>query len=341
MLTLAAPGAPPSPREAAELTPPLVPTPAPSLIEGTVPTEHFLIRYTARSKGAAQELSRNIEWVRDRFQRTLGREWPGKTEIRLGADRKELEALTIGNQPPPGWARALAYPEHNVMLVDAISLSEPDGNATLMHELSHVALGQLGRGWPHWFQEGLAMYLTGERLALSHYSALFRATRQHRVVPFDSLSDDWPDHPGDVEIAYAQSVSFVSYLLDHHGREGFAKLLDGVSAGVPFSKAFETAFGPTLAHEEKAWREELAFRFWWLPADTLQSLFILFAALLCAGGFVVHRRRSKLRRAELAAEDDAEDAAARILLAEADPQDALPELPSEDDDSDPAKRLLH
>lgn len=341
MLALAAPGGPPSPREAAELTPPLVPAPTPALIEGTIPTEHFLIQYTARSKGAAQELSRNIEWVRERFEHTLGRQWPGKTEIRLAADRKELAALTIGREPPPAWARALAYPEHNVMLVDAVSLSEPDGNATLMHELSHVALGQLGQGWPHWFQEGLAMYLTGERLALSHYSALFRATRQHRVMPFDSLSREWPDHPADVEIAYAQSVSFVSHLVDRYGREDFAKLLDGVHAGVPFSQAFKNAFGLELADEEKVWREELSFRFWWLPADTLQSLFILFAALLCAGGFVVHRRRSKLRRAELAAEDAAEDAAARILLAEADPQAALPELPSDDDELDPAKRLLH
>src|SRR5262249_39192132 len=157
------------------------------------------------------------EAVRDSFMRVLGRDWPGVTEIRVGLGRDEYEALALPGGRPPKWAVALAYPAHGIILLNALSLTEPEGPITLRHELAHVALGQFSPDWPRWFQEGIAQHLTGERVNLTHYAALFRAVTQEKVFHFEDLADSFPDRPSDVEVAYAQSADFVAWLAGHHG----------------------------------------------------------------------------------------------------------------------------
>src|SRR5262249_2880570 len=133
-----------------------LPVQNPALISGVISTPRFRLVYTSRSRGAAQKLAEKIESVRDQFQQVLGRDWPGVTAIRVGVGAAELEGLSVPDQRAPRWAAALAYPELNLVLLDALTLADERGPTTLRHEMSHVALGQLGGSWPRWFQEGMA-----------------------------------------------------------------------------------------------------------------------------------------------------------------------------------------
>jgi hypothetical protein len=116
-------------------------------------TERFKIVHTERAADAAKVLANELERRRDEVREVLGRDWGGVTEVRLGWGRAEFEALALAEEPVPSWAVALAWPEHNVMLIEAQSLAKNDGQETLRHELVHIALGRLGHGWPRWFQE--------------------------------------------------------------------------------------------------------------------------------------------------------------------------------------------
>lgn len=308
------------------------------LLKGALTTPHFRIEYTARSEGAAKALAAQIEDAREAFHKTFRREWPGVTTIMLGVGREEYEAIAPSGRPP-SWAVALAYPERNAILLEAGSLTSAEGFATLQHELSHVALGRLGHGWPAWFQEGMAMHLSGERYGLNQYTTLFRAIRQGRILRFKDLSDTWPTHPSDVEIAYAQSLSFVDYLVDEHGPEKLGELLDGVQRGDTFDQAFIKAFGKAVDLKEEEWGKALPARYSWLPLSVGNSLLWLGAAALCVAAFMVRRARKAKRLRELEAEDAAEDAARRLLAAEAAAVNPYPPEPGEqiglDDDFDP------
>ncbi|CAM4439102.1 MULTISPECIES: peptidase MA family metallohydrolase [Myxococcus] len=295
----------------------LVPLTRPPQVSGDVTTKRFRILHTAAATAAAHELSRQIEGVRDRFGTILGKDWPGVTEIRLGVGRKEFEALALPGGKPPGWAVALAYPAHQIILLDALSLHEPEGQQTLRHELAHVALGQLAPSWPRWFQEGVAQYVTGERYSLTHYSALFRAVTQERVFHFEHLDRAWPDVPSDVEIAYAQSAAFVAHLSAKFGPQAMAALVDGVARGEPFETAFGKAFRTSLLVEETDWREGLAARYGWLPLTTSSALVWLSASFLCVAAYARRRQQRAAKLAEMAAQDAAEDAALRLLAAQA------------------------
>jgi hypothetical protein len=248
----------------------------------------------------------------------------------MGMGREEYEALALPGGAPPKWAVALAYPSHGIILLNALSLTEPDGPITLRHELAHVALGQFSPVWPRWFQEGLAQHLTGERINVTHYAALFRAVRQpkEKQLHFEDLSTGWPDIPSDVEIAYAQSADFVAWLAGKHGPGAMNHLLELVSQGERFEMAFGKAFHSSLSVEEATWRDGLATRFGWLPLTTSMQLVWLLAPALCVVAYVRRRRQQAARLEAMSAEEAAEDAALRLLAAEAE-QRGLPPPPPE------------
>ncbi|WP_225414230.1 peptidase MA family metallohydrolase [Stigmatella hybrida] len=304
--------------------PALVPTSRPALVAGEVATPRFRLLYTLGSEGTARALAENIESVRDSFVAVFGRDWPGITEVRIGLGREEYEALALPGGEPPGWAVALAYPSHGIILLEARSLSTPEGPVTLRHELAHVALGQIGGRWPRWFQEGMAQHLTGERIALTHYAAIFRAVAQQRIFEFEDLAQGWPDMRSDVEIAYAQSADFVAYLAATHGAPAMAELLNGVASGEPFEKAFGKAFHSSLTVEENAWRGGLATRFGWLPLTTSSQLAWMVAPALCVVAYLRRRQQQAARLELMSQEEAAEDAEMERLAREMALQEPVP-----------------
>jgi hypothetical protein len=294
--------------------PAMVPIPRPALVVGELATPRFRILYTAKAEGAARRLATTIESVRDTFVGVLGRDWPGVTELRMGLGREEFEALALPGGAPPGWAVALAYPAHRIVLLNALTLAGPEGQVTLRHELAHVALGQLGRAWPRWFQEGLAQTLTGENFSMTHYAALFRAITQEKVFRFEHLADAWPDLPSDVEIAYAQSAAFVAWLSARYGPEGMGRLVDEVGTGQPFEQAFGKAFHTSLWVEEMEWREGMAARYGWLPLTTSSSLLWLGATGLVVAAYARRRQQKAAKLQEMEAQEAAEEAAMRAAV---------------------------
>jgi hypothetical protein len=281
----------------------------------TLQTARFRLVHTERAEGAAKFLAGDLEHLRDDLAHLVGRDWPGVTEVRLGFDREEYEALALPGGAPPGWAVALAYPSKNVVLVEARSLVQGDGQVTLRHELVHVALGQLGQDWPHWFQEGLAMELTQERrYRLSQYETLSRAVAQGRVFRFDDLRERFPLHAADVEVAYAQSAAFVEFLRERHGVAAFGALIDRMQAGDAFERAFGIAFHTSLTVEERAFRDQLPGRYpWWPLLLSGESLVWGSTALLLVAAAVRRRRQVNALRTEQARVERLEDVGQLLL----------------------------
>ncbi len=281
--------------------------PEPPILSGELDTPRFRILHTAKAKGAAQKLADEVELTRSYFVKVLGRDWPGTTEIRVGLGRQEFSALALPGDRPADWSRAYSYPKQNIIVLEASSLSEADGNAILRHELLHVALGQLGGDWPHWFHDGLAMFLTGQRHSLAQYAALFQAVQQDRIFSFQDLKDRWPEQPTDVQIAYAQSVSFVDFLVERHGLAALGELIDGVvDDGRSFETAFAKAFKASVWFEEMAWRAQLPSRYSWLPLLTNSSVLWALLAFACVAASLRLRSRRRRRREAMEAAELAE-----------------------------------
>lgn len=327
-LALALAVAPPPPSDAAPVEIPSAGLTAGALQTAELRTERFRIVHTPRAKGAAAFLARDLEQVRDDIAALLGRDWPGVTELRVGFGREEYEALALPGGHPPSWAIALAYPGRNIVLVEAHSVASGEGPLTLRHELVHVALGQFGQGWPHWFQEGLAQELTGERKwHVQQVATLTRAVTQDRVYWLDDLTAHFPHAADDVEIAYAQSVAFVEFLRDRHGTAAFQRLIERVAGGDHFEKAFGVAFSVPLSMEEAAFRKELPRRYpWWPLLLSGGTLVWVISSVLVVMGWVRRRRVVRELRAEQLRVETLHEAARSLIGLTAANDDLEPAL---------------
>lgn len=275
-------------------------------------TPRFRIVHTPEARAAARMLAAEVEPLRDHIESVLGRDWPGVTEVRLGMGREQFEALAP-ERPVPSWAVGLAWPRLNVVVMEAKSLVQGDGQKTFRHELVHVALGQLGGDWPRWFQEGVAQVLTQERkFELETYAALVRAVRTDRVFRFDDLTDNWPDTAADVQLAYAQSDAFVRFLLERHSRAELLALFEATEKGTPFPTAFALAFKTTVGLEEAAFRLQLPERYPLWPVITMGSSLWALAALMVIAGWARRRRQVAALRALQAQAEALEDEARRL-----------------------------
>jgi hypothetical protein len=280
-------------------------------------TEHFRFVASERAFQPARALALDLEGLRAEVVARIGRDWSGRTEVRVALGRAEYEALALAGSRPPGWAVALAWPEANVILVDALTLATPDGKTTLRHELVHIALGRFAAQWPRWFQEGVAQMVTQERQFRSqHFSTMAMAVATDRLYRFDVLSDGFPEFPADVEVAYAQSAEFVSFLFARHGSERFGTLIELVGQGRSFEESFGRAFHASISTEEAEFKRDVAFRYPWWPV-LLGSGSLLWGGLsvLMVVAFVRRRRTITSLRAEQKRVEHLEDTAVVLLNA--------------------------
>lgn len=281
----------------------------------TFDSEHFHLVYSTRAEAPARALAPTLEALRADVVRVLGRDFDGKTEVRVGLGRDEFNALAPFGSKPPGWAVALAWPDANIVLVDARSLATAEGPTTLRHELVHIGLGRFGTGWPRWFQEGLAQMVTHEReFRPTHYSTMAVAAAFGHLYDFDAIANGFPERPADVEVAYAQSDDFVSFLHARHGPERFAELFELKSQGLNFEQAFARAFHTSVSLEEAAFREHVTFRYPWWPVLFMSgSLVWALSSVLMVAAFVKRRRTVRALRAEQRRQDRLEDVS-RLLV---------------------------
>ncbi len=278
-------------------------------------TDRFHVVASQRAAQPARALGPELETLRDEVSALLGRDWTGRTEVRVALGREEYEAMALPGSRPPGWAVALAWPGANVVLVDARSIATAEGKTTLRHELVHIALGQLGKDWPRWFQEGVAQMVTHEgQFKSGHYSTMAIAIASDRLYDFDALRDGFPERPQDVEVAYAQSSEFVRFLFSRHGPEQFAELIELDGRGVIFEQAFARAFHTSLSLEETEFRRDVALRYPWWPVLFMSgSLVWSGSAFLMMLAFIRRRRVVAAHRENQKRLEHLEDTAVLLL----------------------------
>jgi hypothetical protein len=167
-----------------------------------------------------------------------------------------------------------------------------DVRAVLRHELAHIALGRIVQGhMPRWFTEGFAQLYAGE-WTLSRSSTLARATVADALIPVRDIEDGWPNAPTDVDLAYAQSVSLVSFLAASGDGATLQHLVRRLGAGEPFSDALAAAYGQPLLLLEIDWKRAMQGRYGWLPFLTDTNLVMGAAGIL----FLVGAWRAQVRK---------------------------------------------
>jgi len=111
-----------------------------------------------------------------------------------------------------------------------------------------------------------------------------------RLFSLEALTESFPVDAVDAELAYAQSIDFVGFLLSRHGRPAFHRLIAELRRGTPFLLAMEEATEEAAMTIEDAWHQDLKLRFSIIPVLTGSTLFWLLASLVFVWAYVKKRR---------------------------------------------------
>ena len=272
-------------------------------LELSLYTEHFFIYYAEGRRSEAKATARLAEQCWGAVTGELGLAPQRRVRLFLADSQAQLEALCGG--PETFWLAGRARPHRSVIIV-RLRGTERERQAVLAHELVHVALGQAlephGVRPPQWLMEGLSEYIAD---AVTPGDQRRRASGQ--PMPISALHRGFPSQPHRSTLAYAQSRSFVQFLIGETGDKGLRRLVQALRETGDIEKAFSRVYGRSLAQFEAAWQPRFAMGLGRAPRiDPALAIFMAMSALFVLVCLIRIIRRRLRRRPDWLEEADDE-----------------------------------
>ena len=222
----------------------------------------------------------------------------------LGSINHYFEALDAPGRAPD-WAAGITLLHDGVIIIRLApsGMVKIEPHMTLAHELNHVALRRFAQDnyFPHWFYEGLAMTATND-WNLDRAETLGRAKMTGNLLDLDGIEEAFGKKGAIVDLAYAESAHFVSWLAKSFGDDAMKKLLQDTATGTPFAQAFSKEYGRSPNAAFALWRDSMA-----KEESLIASLFshdglFFFISLFAAVGLVIALwRKNSVRKARMEA----------------------------------------
>lgn len=161
------------------------------------------------------------------------------------------------------WVGGHAAPELGVILVTAVNsrTAAADLRRSIPHELVHVLLYQtVGpaaiKQVPAWFNEGLATMV--ESSPNPNYQVVLEtAVDSQTTIPLLELCQSFPSDEAQAVLAYAQSVSFVSYLQSRFGNQALGEIILAHRDGADCESAVARVLQISLRDLNENWLADL------------------------------------------------------------------------------------
>jgi uncharacterized membrane protein len=123
------------------------------------------------------------------------------------------------------WAGALFDGRIQVPLVYENSRVGPRMRRVFAHEVVHACISRFGP-FPTWLHEGLAQYLSGDRLNQDQKRALRQALSANRLPPLEQIAGPWGGlQAAQATTAYAYALWALEAAIDSEGLETFRQIL--------------------------------------------------------------------------------------------------------------------
>jgi hypothetical protein len=259
-------------------------------------TPHFIIHYHQTDAKLSRSIAAASEKLREKIVADVGYAPMEKTHITLAPTLEDFQKAQPGLKQIPLWAAAVAYPEHNLIIIRsprAVKGGRIDYSSVFVHEYTHIVLGRAlqHRDVPRFLSEGIAMYESSE-WHLSRMAVLTKAALTDRIIPLQQLTHKFPDDMADAELAYAQSFMFISFLINRFGRESFQQFIRDYSHSGDLKHSLQKMTGMHLLTLEKEWIDYVKLRVSWIPLITSATTLWFLATLVFIYGYFRKRRRA-------------------------------------------------
>jgi len=267
--------------------------------------------YHPSSLERVQPLIDQAQAVRHDLTERLG--FPVLSEVRVEIARTPGEMATFApsGAPYPEYAAGVAYSELGLVLLSLAPIhagQEQDLGEVFRHELAHVALHDAlnGQSVPRWFNEGFAVFASGES-SFARMKTLSMSTVGGSLIPLHELERSFPNDETKAQVAYAEAVDVVRFLVRREDIHRFRSLVTELREGKAFEQAVLDAYAVDLATLELEWRDDASRRYTFVPLLLSGTFFWVIALGLAVWAWRRRKRRDKLTLQKWAREEAVED----------------------------------
>ncbi len=201
-------------------------------------SEHFRISFDGYRHGA---ISRTVLGILEDAYGTVGKEFgyfPSEPLDTVLYTNRDFFDITQA----PGWSGGIYDGKIRIPVRGAES-NEALLRKVLFHEYTHAAVHSLYERCPLWMNEGLAEYFS------KNYTK-----KIGQIIPLRSLERSFSWLSGQqVQVAYWESYSAVSFLIETHGFYRIKEFLRSLSEGAALDDAFKGSFGSTYGEFVATW----------------------------------------------------------------------------------------
>jgi hypothetical protein len=171
-----------------------------------------------------------------------------------GSNQDLLGALIF----PYEWTGAVTYSQYGTIAIGVSPANLGWGKRAIAHELSHLVIHQVTfnpyNDLPRWLDEGLAVFNEG-LLDVSFGTALKRAVDAGNLISVRSLASPFSANADQASLSYAESYSFVSYLISTFGQGKMLEMLNLFSRGSTSDNALMAEYGFDSDGLNSRWRD--------------------------------------------------------------------------------------
>ncbi len=145
-------------------------------------------------------------------------------------------------------------------LIEPTDIGSDWVDVLVVHELTHLVFDTAVRNAyhapPRWLNEGVAVYLS-EGYSPGDSGIVRNAAERGALIPLEGLGGLFPTTRDRFNLAYAESVSAVSFFIETYGEERLVQLIRSYAEGVTDDEAFMTATGADLGAFDASWLSSL------------------------------------------------------------------------------------
>ncbi|NNE43997.1 MAG: hypothetical protein HKN12_07295, partial [Gemmatimonadetes bacterium] len=221
-------------------------------------------RFQDFPRGLGESLAAHTGTAYDRAAAWFGTDLEGPVIVRWVSRREDLQRLGVRN---PDSVAGVARSDSGLIALYAPALGpRPERiRGVILHEICHLFVAKITRHAelepPRWLNEGIAMWVSGEwdlglELRSDHASLMQDAIAASAIVPMEELDTGFPEGRF-FHVAYAQSLSFVEWMVRQQGEDSLLSYLRQLDQDLDPEPAFRRIYGMSFRDAELAWRDEL------------------------------------------------------------------------------------
>lgn len=205
----------------------------------------------------AEEILASAQSTIDELETEYGIERSEPLRIWVYDSQSDLGGATEPNSEP--WIAGVSYPGRFLILA-----AVPDGNSmelrrVIPHEVSHQVLFQATENpfnFPAtWLDEGIATY--NQDIGTADYVEMVeQAVDANALIPIVTLNMSFP-YDDSFQLAYAQSYSIVSFIIQTFGEDALGDVLNAYKEGVTHEEAVQAGLGISIEELDRQWQASL------------------------------------------------------------------------------------